>query len=169
MTAGPFEDIGRDDLPAWLCAFTADVLRAEAAHEPGWFDVVHSHYWLSGQVGGSPPPAAGACRWSTPSHTLAKVKNASLADGDRPEPLRASSASSRSIEAADRLVASTADERRHLVQLYDADPDAGRRGRARRRPRRLPTRATATSRPRGAGSASPRTPRCCCSSAASSH
>ncbi|MEO6887098.1 MAG: glycosyltransferase, partial [Jatrophihabitantaceae bacterium] len=51
VTAGPFEGLAKNDLPAQLCAFTAGVMRAEAFHEPGWYDVIHSHYWLSGQVG----------------------------------------------------------------------------------------------------------------------
>ena len=29
----------------------AEVLREEARHAPGHYDVIHSHYWLSGQVG----------------------------------------------------------------------------------------------------------------------
>ncbi|WP_242606101.1 D-inositol-3-phosphate glycosyltransferase [Frankia sp. Cppng1_Ct_nod] len=120
--AGPFEDIGREDLPAWLCAFTADVLRAEAAHEPGWFDVIHSHYWLSGQVG-----LALARRWAVPlvhtAHTLAKVKNSALAHGDRPEPPHRIVGEQEVIAGASRLIASTADERRHLIDLYSADPD----------------------------------------------
>jgi len=49
--AGPFEGLDKYDLPTQLCAFTAGVLRAEATHEPGYYDIVHSHYWLSGQVG----------------------------------------------------------------------------------------------------------------------
>ena len=51
VVAGPYEGLAKDDLPAQLCAFTAGVMRAEARHEPGWYDVIHSHYWLSGQVG----------------------------------------------------------------------------------------------------------------------
>jgi D-inositol-3-phosphate glycosyltransferase len=123
VTAGPFEDIGRHDLPAWMCAFTADVLRAEAGQEPGWFDLIHSHYWLSGQVGLS---VAG--RWGAPlvhtSHTLAKVKNGSLADGDRPEPPLRVRGEEQVIAGATRLVASTADEGRHLVELYGAASDS---------------------------------------------
>jgi D-inositol-3-phosphate glycosyltransferase len=118
--AGPYEDIGRDDMPAQLCAFTADVLRAEAAHEPGYFDVVHSHYWLSGQVG-----AAAARRWAVPlvhtAHTLAKVKNAALAAGDRPESLARVAGEEQVVARASRLVASTAEEAGHLVRLYGAD------------------------------------------------
>ena len=70
VTAGPFEVLSNEDLPAQLCALTSGVLRAEAAHEPGWYDVVHSHYWLSGQVG-----LLASERWGVPlvhtAHTLA--------------------------------------------------------------------------------------------------
>ena len=123
VPAGPFEYIGRDELPDWLCAFTADVLRAEANQEPGWFDVIHSHYWLSGQVG-----LSAARRWGVPlvhtSHTLAKVKNCSLAEGDRPEPEVRVRGEQQVISGASRLVASTETERQHLLDLYGAAPDS---------------------------------------------
>ncbi|WP_284678492.1 D-inositol-3-phosphate glycosyltransferase [Frankia sp. AgKG'84/4] len=122
VDAGPFEEVRREDLPAWLCAFTADVLRAEAGHEPGWFDVIHSHYWLSGQVA-----LAAARRWGVPfvhtSHTLAKIKNEALAAGDRPEPPGRLRGEQEVIAGATRLIASTEDERDHLVRLYDASPE----------------------------------------------
>ena len=121
VTAGPYEGLSKDDLPAQLCALTSGVLRAEAAHEPGWYDVVHSHYWLSGQVGW-----LASERWGVPlvhtAHTLAKVKNLALADGDAPEPLRRVVGEQQVVDAADRLVANTADEAGQLLSLYDADP-----------------------------------------------
>jgi D-inositol-3-phosphate glycosyltransferase len=120
VTAGPFEGLSKEDLPAQLCALTSGVLRAEAAHEPGWYDVVHSHYWLSGQVGWLAKE-----RWGVPlvhtAHTLAKVKNLALADGDAPEPLRRVVGEQQVVEASDRLVANTADEARQLVDLYGAE------------------------------------------------
>src|SRR6478609_4707385 len=86
VTAGPYEGLFKEDLPAQLCAFTHGVLRTEAGHRPGYYDLVHSHYWLSGQVGW-----LAAERWGVPlvhtMHTMAKVKNAALALGDAPEPL----------------------------------------------------------------------------------
>ncbi|MDT7573594.1 MAG: D-inositol-3-phosphate glycosyltransferase [Actinomycetota bacterium] len=122
VTAGPFEGLSKEDLPAQLCAVTSGVLRTEAQHEPGWYDVVHSHYWLSGQVGW-----LASERWGAPlvhtAHTLAKVKNLSLAEGDEPEPLRRVVGEEQVIAAADRLVANTTDEARQLIDLYDADPD----------------------------------------------
>jgi D-inositol-3-phosphate glycosyltransferase len=57
------------------------------------------------------------------AHTLAKVKNLALADGDEPEPLRRVVGEEQVIAAADRLVANTADEARQLVELYAADVD----------------------------------------------
>jgi D-inositol-3-phosphate glycosyltransferase len=121
VVAGPFEGLSKDDLPAQLCAFTAGVMRTEAAHEPGWYDLVHSHYWLSGQVGW-----LARERWGVPlvhsAHTLAKVKNELLADGDRPEPRARVIGEEQVVAEADRLVASTDEEAAQLVELYAADP-----------------------------------------------
>jgi hypothetical protein len=49
VAAGPFDDLDKADLPGQLCQFTFEVLRAEAAYAPGRYDLVHGHYWLSGQ------------------------------------------------------------------------------------------------------------------------
>ncbi len=121
VTAGPFEGLAKDDLPAQLCAFTAGVQRAEARQEPGYYDVVHSHYWLSGQVGWLVRD-----RWGVPlvhsAHTLAKVKNDSLADGDVPEPRARLIGEEQVVAEAERLIASTAEEAGQLVDRYGADP-----------------------------------------------
>ena len=122
VAAGPLEPLPKGELPAQLCAFTAAVLRAEAAREPGWYDLVHSHYWLSGQVGWLAKE-----RWGVPlvhsMHTMAKVKNAALADRDSPEPSARAIGEAQVVEAADRLVANTEAEARQLVELYDAAPE----------------------------------------------
>jgi len=121
VAAGPFEGLGKHDLPSQLCAFTAGVLRTEARHEPGYYDVVHSHYWLSGQVGW-----LARDRWGVPlvhtAHTLARVKNAALADGDQPEPVVRVIGEDQVVAEADRLVGNTEAEARQLVELYGADP-----------------------------------------------
>ena len=121
VAAGPFEGLGKNDLPSQLCAFTAGVLRAEARHEPGYYDVVHSHYWLSGQVGW-----LARDRWGVPlvhsAHTLARVKNAALADGDQPEPMVRVIGEDQVVAEADRLIGNTDEEARQLVELYGADP-----------------------------------------------
>ncbi len=121
ITAGPYEGLAKGDLCSQLCAFASGVLRVEAMHEPGYFDVVHSHYWLSGQVGWLAKE-----RWGVPlvhsMHTMAKVKNALLAEGDTPEPQARVIGEMQVVEAADRLVASTDDEADQLVELYGAEP-----------------------------------------------
>jgi D-inositol-3-phosphate glycosyltransferase len=121
VVAGPFEGLGKHDLPSQLCAFTAGVLRTEARHEPGHYDIVHSHYWLSGQVGW-----LARDRWGVPlvhsAHTLAKVKNAALADGDPPEPMVRVIGEDQVVAEADRLIGNTDEETRQLVELYRADP-----------------------------------------------
>ena len=119
--AGPFEGLTKGELPGQLCVFAREVLRAEAAQPVGHYDVVHSHYWLSGQVG-----ALARDRWGVPlvhsMHTMAKVKNEALAEGDSPEPLARVIGEEQVVEAADMLVANTDLEAKQLINLYDADP-----------------------------------------------
>jgi len=121
IVAGPFEGLTKGELPGQLCAFARDVLRSEASHAPGHYDLVHSHYWLSGQVG-----ALARDRWGIPlahtMHTMAKVKNAALAVGDTPEPSARLIGEEQVVEAADMLIANTDDEAKQLVNCYDADP-----------------------------------------------
>lgn len=120
VTAGPFEGLPKEDLPGQLCAVTAGVLRAEARRPEGWYDVIHSHYWLSGQVGW-----LASERWHTPlvhtMHTMAKVKNLDIAEGDTPEPEIRVIGEEQVVDIADRLIANTADEAAQLIDLYNAD------------------------------------------------
>src|SRR5580658_6135398 len=121
IVAGPFEDLDKAALPGQLCEFTFEVLREEAAHAPGRYDLVHGHYWLSGQVG-----AVAKERWGVPlvqsMHTLAKVKNAALAAGDAAEPVVRLRGEAEVVASADRLVANTDDEASQLIGRYGADP-----------------------------------------------
>jgi D-inositol-3-phosphate glycosyltransferase len=121
ITAGPFEGLVKGDLPGQLCAVTAGVMRVEASKPEGWFDLIHSHYWLSGQVGW-----LSSERWRVPlvhsMHTMAKVKNLELADGDTPEPEIRIIGEQQVVDIASRLTANTSDEADQLVDLYGADP-----------------------------------------------
>ncbi|MER6976535.1 D-inositol-3-phosphate glycosyltransferase, partial [Streptomyces carpinensis] len=121
VDAGPYEGLAKEDLPAQLCAFTHGVMQAWAGHRPGHYDLVHSHYWLSGHVGW-----LAAQRWGVPlvhaMHTMAKVKNANLADGDSPEPAARVIGETQIVSAADRLIANTDEEAEELVRHYAADP-----------------------------------------------
>ncbi|HEV8055854.1 MAG TPA: D-inositol-3-phosphate glycosyltransferase [Nocardioidaceae bacterium] len=122
VPAGPYEGLPKGELPGQLCTFARELLRVEAGHDLGWYDVIHSHYWLSGQVG-----ALASDRWALPlvhsMHTTAKVKNAALADGDQPEPWTRIIGEEQVVESADMLIANTEDEARQLVRRYAAAPD----------------------------------------------
>ncbi|MBD9724062.1 D-inositol-3-phosphate glycosyltransferase [Streptomyces caniscabiei] len=120
VTAGPHEGLAKENLPAHLCAFAHDLTRAWAGHPAGHYDLVHSHYWLSGHVG-----RLAAEAWGVPlvhtMHTMARVKNASLAEGDTPEPAARVLGETEIVRAADRLVANTREEADELLRHYDAD------------------------------------------------
>ena len=121
VVAGPFEELDKNALPGQICPFTFGVLRTEADFAPGRYDLLHAHYWLSGQVA-----AVAAERWGVPliqsMHTLGKVKNLALASGDCAEPGIRIRGEAEVVAAADRLVANTTEEARQLVELYGAIP-----------------------------------------------
>src|SRR5439155_4763512 len=125
VPAGPKQPVSKEQLPRLLPEFLENVLHrasqdpAERRHGP--YDVVHSHYWLSGWVGERTREI-----WDAPLvasfHTLGKVKNSALADGDLPEPPVRLAGEQRIVRGADRILAPTPAEARHLVRLYGADP-----------------------------------------------
>ncbi|WP_082127013.1 D-inositol-3-phosphate glycosyltransferase [Allosalinactinospora lopnorensis] len=121
IPAGPFGDLDKHALARHLCPFIFGVLQTEARNDAGHYDLVHGHYWLSGRAG-----LAAAHRWGVPMvqsmHTLAKVKNAFLAEGDAPEPEGRIRGEEHLVRHADHLVANTADEARQLTGYYGADP-----------------------------------------------
>ncbi|MDN5768493.1 MAG: D-inositol-3-phosphate glycosyltransferase [Humibacillus sp.] len=121
VTAGPYEGLSKHDLPGQLCAFSAGIMQAGLSVPENHYDLVHSHYWLSGQVGW-----LAADRWRVAlvhtMHTMARVKNRHLASGDEPEPLGREIGEAQVVEAADRLIANTEGEARELIELYDAPP-----------------------------------------------
>lgn len=121
IPAGPFEGLRKEDLPAQLCAVTAGILRAETTKPEGFYDLIHSHYWLSGQVGWIAQE-----RWHVPlvhtMHTMARVKNLQMSSDDNPEPAIREIGEEQVVQAADRLVANTQTEAKELIDLYDADP-----------------------------------------------
>ncbi|MFX0538854.1 D-inositol-3-phosphate glycosyltransferase [Ornithinimicrobium sp. Y1847] len=121
LPAGP-PDADKGELPQHVGEF-ADALLARA---PEPYDVIHSHYWLSGVVGRLVRERLG--RVGMPAalahtmHTMARVKNSSLADGESPEPPVREEGEALIVRDADALVANTQEEARALIDLYDADP-----------------------------------------------
>ena len=86
------------------------------------YSVIHSHYWISGKVA---MPAAKEFKIPLvhTMHTMARVKNSALAEGESPEPMIRVQGEAQIVEAADALIANTDAEAASLVSLYEACPD----------------------------------------------
>ena len=98
----------------------AEQIRSFAHAEGTEYDLLYSHYWLSGEVACLLRPRI-APAWAHIAHTLGVVKNKRLAQGARPEPALRIAVETEIARAADLLVASTADERQELIDSYGAD------------------------------------------------
>jgi D-inositol-3-phosphate glycosyltransferase len=86
------------------------------------YDVLHSHYWISGKVA-MPIAKKFGIPLAHTMHTMARVKNMNLAEGERPEPMIRVQGETQVVAAADALIANTDAEAASLVSLYEACPD----------------------------------------------
>ena len=86
------------------------------------YDLIHSHYWLSGLVG-----VDLADRHRLPlvhtMHTMARVKNSSLSVDQQTEPDVRERGEAAIVKAARMLTANTTDEAAELEHHYAAHPD----------------------------------------------
>ena len=122
LEAGPYGSVTKDELPSQICALMSSYLRHELQKSPGYYDLIHSHYWISGQLGWLVSERYGIPLVHT-MHTMAKVKNQSLAEGESPEPQSRAIGEEQVVKASSALIANTASEAASLVSLYDACPD----------------------------------------------
>jgi D-inositol-3-phosphate glycosyltransferase len=124
VQAGPCAPIAKESLPRVLPQFLSGVLEVagaeEGAHTHSPYDVVHSHYWLSGWVGARTKEIWGVPH-VTSFHTLGQVKNSVLPEGEAPEPAVRLAGERKLISGADRILAPTPVEADLLVELYGAD------------------------------------------------
>jgi D-inositol-3-phosphate glycosyltransferase len=87
-----------------------------------YYSLLHSHYWISGQLGWMVSERTGIPLIHT-MHTTAKVKNLNLADDEKPEPQTRAIGEEQVVKASTGLIANTDAEAASLVSLYDACPD----------------------------------------------
>jgi len=84
------------------------------------YDLVHSHYWLSGRVG-----KWAQERWEVPHvfmfHTISAVKNSTV--GSEKEPELRTATEKHLARNCDRLLVATDNERGHLMLHYGASPE----------------------------------------------
>ena len=93
-----------------------------AAEEDISYDLLFSHYWLSGEVACLLRPELSA-GWAHVAHTLGLVKNRTLAAGARPEPALRIRVEGEIAQQADLLIASTQDESEDIIRAYGAPAD----------------------------------------------
>jgi D-inositol-3-phosphate glycosyltransferase len=114
LKAGPAAYVAKEALPSLIDEFSAQLAARLDQH-----DLIHSHYWLSGQVGLQLKRGCGLPLVHT-MHTMARVKNSNRGAGQPVEPdvrLRGEAAI---VHGADVLTASTSDEAAELRANYSA-------------------------------------------------
>jgi D-inositol-3-phosphate glycosyltransferase len=122
LQAGPVEGFSKEELPSQLGALTSAFMNYQKQLPKDYYSLLHSHYWISGQLGWVVSEATGTPLIHT-MHTTAKVKNLNLADGEKPEPQVRSIGEEQVVKASTGLIANTDAEAASLVSLYDACPD----------------------------------------------
>lgn len=120
IQAGPPAPYNKYALYDHLDEFVAGV-DAFARQEGIRYDIIHSHYWLSGKV--------AVClreRWGVPFiqmfHTLGHMKNSVAQRPEEYEPERRLIVETELMREADALVAATPLEKAQMTWLYGADP-----------------------------------------------
>jgi D-inositol-3-phosphate glycosyltransferase len=118
ITAGPFSKVSKEALPE-LITEMADAVADHVAALPGEpVRVIHSHYWVSGMAG-----LLVAKRLDLPMvhtmHTMARVKNHHLPQGQTAEPGIREDGEQHIVAAATRLIANTTAEAAELERHYD--------------------------------------------------
>jgi D-inositol-3-phosphate glycosyltransferase len=122
LEAGPIGALTKEELPTQISALTHAFMEHQSAKPNDYYDIIHSHYWISGQLGWMISERTGVPLVHT-MHTMAKVKNQALAEGDIPEPLIRALGEEQIVHNAKALIANTDAEAASLVSLYGADTD----------------------------------------------
>jgi len=122
LVAGPFEGLSKEELPSQLGALTSAFMNYQKQLPSDYYSLLHSHYWISGQLGWMVSERTGIPLIHT-MHTTAKVKNLNLAIDEKPEPQTRAIGEEQVVKAATGLIANTDAEAASLVSLYDACPD----------------------------------------------
>jgi D-inositol-3-phosphate glycosyltransferase len=134
VPAGPEAPVPRRELRKYVTAFTEWVCQfatsdtATIAHRPVQssaerrvdYDLIHSHYWLSGLVAESLRQCWGT-RFVQTFHTLAELKNQIAQRPEERESAERIDAERHLCAVADRLTAATKVEQQQLTHYYGAD------------------------------------------------
>ena len=119
IDAGPPRPAPAGALAEWVGDYAGRVI--DRMREEGEYDLVHSHYWLSGWAGRMVKQSLGL-PLANSFHTLGRVKDATRRPGQPPEPLSRIAAENEVIAAADCVIVSSEYEADELIGHYRADP-----------------------------------------------
>jgi D-inositol-3-phosphate glycosyltransferase len=121
IPAGPDRLASVQEMEAYLDEFAAGVL-AFAAAEHIAYDLIHSHYWLSGLIGRQLRAGWNGIPLVQMFHTLGHMKNAiARSPSEYATPARIEG-ETHLVQVADRLIAATPAEEQQLIDYYGADP-----------------------------------------------
>ena len=120
LDAGPVEGVTKEELPRYFDELSTQF--AKALQGQSAYKVIHSHYWISGEVA-IPVSKKLQIPLIHTMHTMAKVKNLNLAEGETPEPDARAQGEIEVVSASKALIANTDAEAASLVSLYGACPD----------------------------------------------
>ena len=119
IDAGPRRHLDKYEVLDYLPDFACGVQRFRALTGVS-YDVVHSHYWLSGRLG-----LLFADRWNVPLvsmfHTLAQLKNRVAETAAEREHAVRYEIERRTMAGSDRVVAATAIDRQQMLRYYGDD------------------------------------------------
>ena len=122
LEVGPHAGLSKEELPGQISALTSEFMKLQKQLPKNHYNILHSHYWISGQLGWMISEQTGIPLIHT-MHTMAKVKNLNLAVGEKPEPKIRALGEAQVVKASTGLIANTDAEAASLVSLYDACPD----------------------------------------------
>ena len=119
IPAGPEVPIPKEELVAYIPQFVEGI-QSFAAEKGSRYDLIHSHYWMSGLAGSSLKDA-----WDIPMvhmfHTLGEMKNRVAKSPAEKEGKYRIEVENQLLGIADKIVAATLAERAQLEWLYKAD------------------------------------------------
>lgn len=119
IDAGPPRPAPAGALAEWVGDYAGLVI--DRMREEGGYDLVHSHYWLSGWAGRMVKQSL-SLPLANSFHTLGRVKDAARRPGQPLEPLGRIAAENEVIAAADCVIVSSEYEADELIGHYRADP-----------------------------------------------
>lgn len=122
IEAGPFKGLSKEELPSQIGALTHGVMEIFNTLPSNYYQILHSHYWISGQLGWMLSERTSIPLVHT-MHTMARVKNLNMAEGESPEPAVRAIGEEQIVKNAAALIANTDAEAASLVSLYDASQD----------------------------------------------